>query len=695
TLLGDGELLVVGGESGTGAALASVEIYSPTRDRWRQVQPLTEPRTGHTATLLPDGRVLVVGGRGAAGALATIEIFDPRTQSWSVAPFTLQTPRFDHTATLRPDGRVVVVGGSDRFLQPLASVEIIDPARGVIVGPLLAYARTGHAASLRPEGAVIVAGGVGLETLDTVELLPPTDAGWQTLAPLAVARREHTATPLPGGALLIIGGTTTGPTAERLPGAAGSAQAGAPLAVARQRHTVTLLFDGSALVVGGVAGVDVLGSGERYFPADNEWRAVAPLNRPRFGHTATLLADGAVLVVGGEVGGVALAIAERFDPTANIWRTMPSMQFARKSHSATLLADGSVFVVGGEEGVRAAVRGDTDNASRSAERFLPTTKRWQVTAAPAAPRVDHTATLLPDGRVLVVGGVGAGITTFTAAEAYDPVSDAWMTMGAMQHLRAGHTATPLPDGTVLVVGGYDPTDESFTIFASAERFHPATNTWSPVAPMTTPRQHHVAVLLPSGEVLIVGGENRDGLVASAELYDPASDRWRTLILPDEEGRIGHAATLLLDGRVLIVGGWRPFAALNETLVYASPAVSAAPTIQQVVLDESRQVIVSGSGFRPALTASSDNTRQSAANAPLVQLRHVDSGWLAWPGQASGTLHANTLITSTALLSDSALVNGPTLVTVFVNGAGSNSRFLAGASPPVEPRNEIYLPLIAK
>jgi hypothetical protein len=151
----------------------------------------------------------------------------------------------------------------------------------------------------------------------------------------------------------------------------------------------------------------------------------------------------------------------------------------------------------------------------------------------------------------------------------------------------------------------------------------------------------------------------------------------------------------LDGRVLIVGGWRPFAALNEAFIYASPPAPAAPALEQAVLDEGGRVIVRGSGFRPASAASSDNTRQSAANAPLVQLRHVDSGWLAWPGQASGTLHANTLITSTALLSDSAPVNGPTLVTVFVNGAGSNSRFLAGASPPAAPRNELYLPLIAK
>jgi deoxycytidylate deaminase len=103
--------------------------------------------------------------------------------------------------------------------------------------------------------------------------------------------------------------------------------------------------------------------------------------------------------------------------------------------------------------------------------------RGVLSLRPGAPRVDHTATLLPDGRVLVVGGNGAGLTATTAAEVYDPAADRWQATGAMSALRAHHTATLLPDGRVLAVGGLDPTDESFTILATADIFDPTTNAW--------------------------------------------------------------------------------------------------------------------------------------------------------------------------------------------------------------------------
>lgn len=695
TRLADGGILVVGGIDANGAAIDRVERYIPLLNRWDEVAPLPAVRTDHTATLLPDGRVAVIGGRNESSVFSSIELFDPTTNTWTSAAIDLQTPRYDHTATLHHNGQIVIIGGKNRFTEPLASVEVVNLAGGVTTAPSLAEARSLHSVTLRPDGSLLVAGGVGLEALVSVEVLSPGAANWTPLASLATPRSQHTATLLPGGAILVLGGAATGEDAEIILAPTGGWQTHARLSIARAGHTATLLSDGGVLVAGGVVATDVLTSSERYNPSANTWQASAALNQPRFRHSATLLPDGYVLVTGGEAGGSALCTTERFDAVADVWQSAASMQFARRGHSATLLVDGSVLVVGGDM----APGGRSPNPLAphigvTAERYHPTTDRWESVAAPLAPRVDHTATLLTDGRVLVVGGNGAGLTAATAAERYDPVTDRWSSAGAMARLRRGHTATLLPDGRVLVAGGVDPADESFTVLDSAELFDPTSNTWSNAAPMPTPRLNHRAVLLLSGEVLLVGGENRDGLVASAALYDPASDRWREPPQRDA-GRILHTTTLLLDGRILIAGGLQTFAATDSTLTYTPLTAATRPVLDAASLNETREVVVTGGGFHPANSGSSDDTRQSAANAPLVQLRHLDSERLHYPGQAAGTIFSATTITGTALISGTALLTGPTIATVFVNGAASNAHFMTQTTPPQHGRARLYLPVVVR
>ena len=105
--------------------------------------------------------------------------------------------------------------------------------------------------------------------------------------------------------------------------------------------------------------------------------------------------------------------------------------------------------------------------------------------------------------------------------------------------------------------------------------------------------------------------------------------------------------------------------------------------------------MTGDGFRPANSASSDETRQSATNTPLVQLRHLDSERLHYPGQAAETVLTTTAITTTALVSGTALLTGPTIATVFVNGAASNARFVVRTTPPPPEGERLYLPMIAR
>lgn len=693
TLLPDGAVLVVGGEDDAGVATATVERYDPMQERWTLLAPMALPRTGHTATLLPDGRVAVIGGRNQNSVLSSIELYDPSNDAWTTAAFDLQTPRYDHTATLRHDGRIVIIGGSNRFDQPLASVEVLDPASGVAAGPLLNTARAGCTASLRPDGALIVAGGLGQSALDSVEALLPDAAAWTTLDPLTTPRHRHTATVAPGGAVLFVGGQASGADAEWLIAPLGGWQTRAGLGAFRHSHTATLLRDGTVLVAGGLAGVDLLVSSERYDPATDSWQAAGAINDARYGHTATLLGDGSVLITGGAQRGATLQTVERYDPASDAWRLVAPMQSPRRHHTATLLADGDVLVIGGSEVIAQHLALPASGASsQSAERYDPATDVWSRVAAPGAPRVDHTATLLANGRVLVVGGNGEGLTAANAAEVYDPDANQWQTTGPMSNLRAHHTATLLPDGRVLVAGGLDPLDESFTILTSVEVFDPATNTWQAGAALPTPRQYQTATLLPHGEVLLIGGEDRSGLLTSAGLYDPVTDRWRTL--PGRAlGRLNHTATLLLDGRVLAVGGLGQAVSLGDVFAYAPAASVEAPALMLAGLDDQGQVVLRGSGFRPASSASGAATQQSATNAPLVQLRRLESERLVYPGQAAGALFSGTAITTTTIISAPALRTGPVMVTVFVNGAASPARFLVDSAPAEE--NRLYLPMMTR
>src|SRR5689334_11861267 len=125
---------------------------------------------------------------------------------------------------------------------------------------------------------------------------------------------------------------------------------------------------------------------------------------------------------------------------------------------------------------------------------------------------------------------------------------AWKPTGKLSTSRQGHTATRLQDGRVLIVGG----SGEEPALASAEVYDPSSNRWAKAASMSTPRLGHTATMLPDGRVLVVGGSGQGQALASAEVYDPSSESWApaaAMSTPRER----HTATLLPDGRVLVAG----------------------------------------------------------------------------------------------------------------------------------------------
>ena len=212
-----------------------------------------------------------------------------------------------------------------------------------------------------------------------------------------------------------------------------------------------------------------------------------------------------------------------------------SLNTARESHTATLLPNGMVLVAGGFNNGFVSVA--------SAELYDPANGTWTVTGSLATARGGHTATLLPNGKVLVAGGVDLS-NALSSAELYDPASGTWSATGSMGMARYDHTATLLPNGLVLVAGGGGD---------SAELYDPANGTWSNTGRLKKKRLFHTATLLPNGKVLVAGGQASAIVTAITELYDPSNGIWSDTGSLNT-ARFEHTATLLPNGMVLVAGG---------------------------------------------------------------------------------------------------------------------------------------------
>ncbi|WP_241495781.1 kelch repeat-containing protein [Paraburkholderia monticola] len=228
------------------------------------------------------------------------------------------------------------------------------------------------------------------------------------------------------------------------------------------------------------------------------------------------------------------------DPVTGEWTPADSMNQARFRHTATLLPNGQVLVAGGTR----------KQATASAELYDPVANTWTSTANLSQARQSHSATLLQDGRVLLAGGfkTGAG-SEQSSAELYDPATGSWSPTGSMTDARDLHTATLLPNGLVLVAGG----EGKAGALSSAELYNPATGSWSPTGGMAQARFSHTATMLANGLVLVVGGSSDSGVLSSAELYNPATGTWSPTGSLSQV-RTDFATALLPDGTVLAIAG---------------------------------------------------------------------------------------------------------------------------------------------
>jgi hypothetical protein len=344
--------------------------------------------------------------------------------------------------------------------------------------------------------------------------------GWAPAANLGGAREGATATLLEAGQILFAGGNAgTAPltTAELYTPTLGSSPAGSVL-VPGDGETATLLANGEVLAAGGWNGISPLSSTELYDPVSNTWSPAGGLATARYGATATLLANGKVLLVGGSgnpYGVTALSSAELYDPGTNTWSPAGNLATARYAATATLVGDGDVLVAGG-----IGRNGASYSLLSSAELYDPTTNSWSPAASLATGRFSVTATLLSNGKVLVVGGSGEGPSSgivLTSAELYDPATNTWTAPGSLLTAHEQQTATLLHDGRVLVVAGLG----SYTPTSDGELYDAALNACFPAGNLDHPRFGDTATLLVDGDVLIAGGSSTgEDVLDSTELYTP-------------------------------------------------------------------------------------------------------------------------------------------------------------------------------
>jgi N-acetylneuraminic acid mutarotase len=467
-----------------------------------------------------------IGGTVLENYVQTSQLYDPGTDTWSTASTMWNTGRRGSAAILDPFGKYYLIAGYNSTHPSglsLTEYRDIDTDSDWIYNgfPALNSERFHHAAIQLANGAFLVAGGMRSNSdvyYATTEIYQNLNGDAYIYAnSLSSGSFMASGTLLENGDILISGGSS-----EYEAGINKSCSNSVylwrtdlddrdnmtPMQYARCGHSTTLLSDGRVVVIGGSSSIfDSVGISVIEILNGGQWQRVVT-DYSIAGHTATLLPDGEILIVGlsNEPNGLL------FNPnTLEARQTIGQYTGSYNGHTATLMPDGKVLLLG-------------SSVNNISELYDPATETFSVIPSPFASNRalrNHTATLLPDGRVLIAGGMEKDLDTnliFPVNETYiyKSSTNSWNTVGDMTSARGYHSATLMPDGKLVVFGGKTLEADAVN---TVEIYDPATYSWYQSGTMTHARAFHKTLLTTQGNIFVFGGYNQyEDVVSHVERY---------------------------------------------------------------------------------------------------------------------------------------------------------------------------------
>ena len=320
-----------------------------------------------------------------------------------------------------------------------------------------------------------------------------------------------------------------------------------------------------------------------------------------------------------------------------------------------------------------------------AKKTVPAELSVNPAAAMTSERSGHTATLLPNGKVLIAGGMNGNGNYHDAVEIFDAAANSFSTGPRMSARSVSHSATLLPDGKVLIAGGFNG-----DYIKNAELYDPATNRFTPTGPLTAPRSDHLAVLLGNGKVLIIGGVGSGyTFLSTAEIYDPATGRF-TATGSMTTAREGHTATLLRNGKVLVAGGHKDrreaMTVFSSAELYDPASGKFTPTGDMTIIRHKHAAVLLSNGN--VLIAGGSDKRDSRGQYASAEIYDSSMGVFRSVGNMNSARYK--LTSAMVLLKDgrALIAGGSSRVEVYdpsrntfglVSGELDTARFFSSAT----------------